>query len=59
MRNFWLDKKDRTKLEPYARERREDLINKNSDTWFGGRFPPDGAWFASGRRIDPCTVLWK
>jgi len=56
MHNFWLNRKDKDILEPYAKERRQDLDNKNSDTWWGGRFPPDGAWFASGRRTDPCTV---
>jgi hypothetical protein len=24
--------------------------------FYGGRFPPDGAYFATGRRIDPCSV---
>jgi hypothetical protein len=33
-----------------------DLYLNGGEDFFGGRFPPDGAWTPNGRRIDPCTL---
>lgn len=52
MINFWADK---AKLKKFAEERKA----AGSIRWMGGRFPCDGAWFPSGRRIEPCYVCGK
>ncbi len=43
---------------PWVKEKASDKLRElvGEKDFYGGRFPPDGQWFSTGRRIEPCSV---